>query len=46
MIKLNRRALIIIMGALALVAFGIASLYYGLENKKVDPRVVEARKNL
>jgi tetratricopeptide (TPR) repeat protein len=44
MIKLNRRALIIIMGALALVAFGIASLYYGLENKKVDPRVVEARK--
>jgi tetratricopeptide (TPR) repeat protein len=44
MIKLNRRALILIMGALALLAFGIATVYYGMENKKVDPRVVEARK--
>jgi tetratricopeptide (TPR) repeat protein len=32
------------MGALALIAFGIASVYYGFENKKVDPRVIEARK--
>ena len=43
MIKLNRRALILVMGALALIAFGIASVYYGMENKKVDPRVIEAR---
>ncbi len=44
MIKFTKRALILTMGALVLIGFGIASLYYDSQNKKVDPRVIEARK--
>lgn len=36
-------ALIIIMGALALIGFGIANLYYSNQNSSVDPRILEAR---
>ncbi len=38
-----KRALIIIMGALFLIGFGIANFYYSLANSSVDPRVIEAR---
>ena len=44
MIKLTKRALILMMSALVLIGFGVAWLYYDLQNKKVDPRVIEARK--
>lgn len=44
MIKFTKRALILTMGALVLIGFGIASLYYDSQNKKIDPRVIEARK--
>lgn len=39
-----KRALMVVMGALVLIGFGIAGLYYNYENKSVDPRVKEARK--
>jgi tetratricopeptide (TPR) repeat protein len=38
-----KRALMIIMGALVLIGFGIANLYYNFDNSSVDPRIVEAR---
>ncbi len=44
MIKFTKRALILTMSALLLIGFGIASLYYESQNKKIDPRVIEARK--
>lgn len=44
MIKITKRALILLMGALVLIGLGIASLYYDAQNNKVDPRVIEARK--
>jgi tetratricopeptide (TPR) repeat protein len=39
-----KRALMIIMGALVLIGFGIANIFYNYENSSVDPRVNEARK--
>ncbi|MDA3866401.1 MAG: hypothetical protein PF489_06575 [Salinivirgaceae bacterium] len=44
MIKITKRALILLMGALVLIGLGIASLYYDAQDSKADPRVVEARK--
>ena len=38
-----KRALILIMGALALIGFGIANSYYSNQNSSVDPRILEAR---
>jgi len=43
MINKPKRALMLIMGALVIISFGIAQLYYSYENNSVDPRIVEAR---
>ncbi len=37
------RALIIIMGALVLIGFGIANFYYSFQNSSVDTRILKAR---
>ncbi len=37
------RALIIIMGALVLIGFGIANFYYSSQNSSVDTRILKAR---
>ncbi len=44
MIKFTKRALILTMSALVLIGFGIASLYYEMQNEKIDPRIIDARK--
>lgn len=38
-----KRALVLILSALVLLAFGIAGMFYTSQNKKVDPRIVHAR---
>lgn len=38
-----KRALMLIMGAFVLVAFGTAQLYYKHQDKGIDPRIVKAR---
>ncbi|MBN2807362.1 MAG: tetratricopeptide repeat protein, partial [Prolixibacteraceae bacterium] len=38
-----KRALMFMMGALVLIGFGIANLYYNYQNNSVDPRIKEAR---
>lgn len=41
--KNPKRALMFVMGALVLIGFGIAQLYFNFENSKVDPRIINAR---
>lgn len=43
MINHPKRVLIITMSTLVLIGLGIAHLYYGSQNEKADPRVIEAR---
>jgi tetratricopeptide (TPR) repeat protein len=41
--KNPKRALMFVMGALVLIGFGMAQLYFNFENNKVDPRIIKAR---
>lgn len=39
----SKRALMLVMGVLVLIGFGIAKLYYDYQDKGIDPRIIEAR---
>jgi tetratricopeptide (TPR) repeat protein len=39
----SKRVLILVMSTLFIIGLGIAFLFYGNLNKKIDPRIVEAR---
>lgn len=40
----SKRTLMLFMGVLVFIGFGLAKLYYSYQDKGIDPRILEARK--